>query len=53
MWFLILAIGIYVAVYTVSYGLYELKSGNMPAFFVVCFLCVVAVLMPVLKIFLK
>ena len=53
MWYLFLAIGIYAVVYTASYGVWELKNGNKPAFFVVCFLCVVASLIPAVKIFLQ
>lgn len=51
MWYLILAISLYVGVYTVSYAVWEWKNSNKSAAIVICILCVVAVAIPVVKVF--
>lgn len=51
MWYLILAISLYVFIYTVSYGVWEWKHFNKSAAVVIFAMAVVAVGIPVVKIF--
>ena len=51
MWYLVLLIGVYVWVYTMSYGIWEWKMGNKTAGVMIFLLCVVSAVFPFVKIF--
>lgn len=51
MWYFMLATGIYLCVYTVSYGVWEWKNNNKPAAVVICIGALAAVAVPAIKIF--
>lgn len=51
MWYLVLAISLYMCIYTVSYGVWEWKRKNKPASVAVCVFSLIAVLIPAVNIF--
>lgn len=52
MWYFILAVALYVCVYTVSYGVWEWKRSNKSAAVSVCVLSAAAIVIPAIKLFL-
>lgn len=51
MWYFMLAVSVYVCIYTISYGVWEWKHSNKPAAAAVCIASAVAVIIPAVKIF--
>ena len=51
MWYIMLAVGIYLCVYTSSYGVWEWNKGNKTGAVAVWLLCLTVVAAPVVGIF--
>ncbi len=50
MWYFMLATGLYLCVYTVSYGVWEWKNSNKGAAIAICAAAAAAVALPLIKI---
>jgi len=51
MWYFILAVSLYICVYTASYGVFEWKNSNKEGAVAIWFFCGVSLVIPIIKIF--
>lgn len=51
MWYFMLALGVYISIYTFSYGVWEWKKSNRSGALAIFAFCLIAIALPVVKIF--
>lgn len=51
MWYFMLALSVYVGIYSFSYGIWEWKRHNRSGAIAVFAFCLIAVILPAVKIF--
>ena len=52
MWYLMFVLGVYVSIYTFSYGMWEWKKSNKSGAIAIFAFCLIAIALPAVKIFL-